>query len=279
MVLKRKTRLRAYVAGGRRPWSAGYTESKFDFVKTVLSDEQLMGLFREEFSLSDSYGHGFDERAVEYPWTLCRLPKGEGRLLDAGSVFNFEEIVEFPEFQNKQVTILTLAPESRSFWKRGISYQYGDLRELPFKDNWFDCICTLSTLGHVGMDCRLYTKEETRGEIGLDAKRAVKELMRVLKPGGRLLGSVVFGKRQLINWDGAPFAEQFDSELLRSLLDAFQPCQRLTTSFYRYTEKGWDVSTEKDCEGVEYFNIHEKDGFDDDNAAAARAVALIDVTK
>ena len=109
---------------------------------------------------------------------------------------------------------------------------------------------------------------------------AVKELLRVLRPGGRFLASVVFGKHQIIHWeDGSPFAEQFDGSLLADLLTAFPPCAQLSTVFYRYTADGWNVSTEQECQGLEYFNIHTAATIDPDNAAAARAVAMIEAVK
>ena len=271
---------RAYLLNGRVPWSCGYRETKFDCIRDVLANEQLMTLFREEAELPATFGYGLDERVVEYPWTLARLPEGEGRLLDAGSVFNFKEIVDQPIVAEKEMTILTLKPEGDAFWERGISYQFADLRELLFRDNWFDTVVSLSTLGHVGMDCRIYTGKTSRSEtIGLEAEKAVSELMRVLKPGGRLLVSVVYGKHQLIEWDGSPFAEQFDKVLLADLQKAFQPCASISTSFYQYTAEGWNVCSQEECGDVEYFNVHTAKGPDADLAAAARAVALIDVRK
>lgn len=276
---KREADISAYIKGGRKPWSRGYKLSKFDFIKNVLNNVVLTAKFGVQETLPDGYGYGYDERVVEYPWTLSRLSLDEGKLLDAGSVFNFREILEDPRFSGKKVTIFTLAPESKAFWEKGISYHYGDLRQLPFRDNWFDEICSLSTLGHVGMDNRMYTKSATVGEIGLEAERAVQELIRVLRPGGIFLASVVFGKHQLIEWNGSPFAEQFDSALLKDLLKVFSPCASVSTSFYKYTGRGWNVSTEQECQGLEYFNIHTTTTFDLDNAAAARAVALIEAVK
>jgi len=271
--------VKAYIKGGRKPWSRGYNLSKFDFVTNVLNNDELMAKFGAQQVLPDGYGYGYDERVVEYPWTLSRLSADSSKFLDAGSVFNFREIVEHPKFSGKHVTIFTLAPEKHAFWEKGISYCYGDLRQLPFRDNWFDEICTISTLGHVGMDNRIYTKKEGSGQIGLEAEKAVKELIRVLRPGGKILASVVFGKHQLIEWNGSPFAEQFDSILLKSLLRVFSSCSSVSVSFYIYTKNGWNISTEEECQGVEYFNIHTTALFDPDNAAAARAVALIEVVK
>jgi len=276
---KRRVLIKAYIKGGRKPWSRGYKLSKFNFIRSVLNDDGLIAKFRTLESLPDGYGYGYDERVVEYPWVLSRLSEREGKLLDAGSVFNFREIIEDSRLSGKDLTIITLTPENRAFWEKGISYLYCDLRELPFRDNWFDEIVSISTLEHVGMDNRMYTRDTTCEKVGLDAKGAAQELIRVLKPGGKFLASVGFGKHQLIEWDGSPFAEQFDSPMLGDLLKEFEACENVSTSFYKYTQNGWNISTEQQCQGLEYFNIHTATSFDSDNAAAARAVALIEVIK
>jgi SAM-dependent methyltransferase len=276
---RRQADVRAYIRGGRKPWSRGYNLSKFDFIQDVLNDPGLMGKFRSLERLPDGYGYGYDERVVEYPWTLSRLSVEGGKLLDAGSILNFGQIIEDRRVSSKTLTILTLAPEGQCFWQRGISYHYGDLRELPFRDDLFDEVCSISTLGHVGMDNRMYIGGNEIGKIGLEAEKAVEELIRVLRPGGKFLGSVVFGKHQLIEWDGTTFAEQFDSLLLGDLLRSFSSCAVVSTYFYKYTENGWNVSTEEGCQGLEYFNIHTASSLDPDYAAAARAVALIEVVK
>ncbi|MBN1392863.1 MAG: methyltransferase domain-containing protein [Sedimentisphaerales bacterium] len=276
---QRQSDIEAYLKGGRKPWSRGYKASKFDFIQTALKDDALVEKFRCAELLPKGYGYGYDERVVEYPWVLPRLSEGKSKLLDAGSAFNFPEIIESPKLAGKDITIFTLAPESKAFWEKGISYHYGDLREMPFKDGWFDEVVSISTLEHVGMNNRMYTGENSSERIVLEAKQAARELIRVLRAGGKFLASVEFGKRQLIEWDGAPFAEQFDSLLLEDLLTVFSSCGSVLKSFYKYTGDGWNLSTEQDCQGVKYFNIHTAKSYDSDNAAAARAVVLIEVIK
>ena len=277
---KRELDIRLYIKRGRKPWSRGYQASKFEHVEKILNNDEMISKFQDLKALPEGYGYGYDERVVEYPWTLSRLSDSNSKLLDAGSVFNFREIVDHPKVDSKDFTIFTLAPESHSFWQRGISYHYGDLRELPFKDEWFDEIISISTLGHVGMDNRLYTGQAEQGKIGLEAERAVTELLRVLRPGGKFMISVVFGKHQLIEWsDGSVFAEQFDSSLLKDLLGVFSSCTSVAVNFYKYTKNGWNIATEEECRDLEYFNIHTAKTIDSDNAAAARAVALIEVVK
>lgn len=277
---KRLEEIAMYEKDGRRPWSRGYLASRFALVGSTLADAGLMDLFRNSRPLPEGFGHGYDERVAEYPWVLSRLAPGGGRLLDAGSCFNFPEIIDRPEVRDKDCTIFTLAPEGNCFWNRGISYQFGDLRNMPFRDAWFDEIISISTLGHVGMDNRLYTKGHQAGKVGLEAEQAVSELVRVLRPGGKLYVSVVYGKHQLIRWhDGSVFAEQFDQALLGDLVRAFGGCSSVKASIYGYTEKGWNVSSLEGSADVEYYNIHTAQGYDPDNAAAARAVAFIEAVK
>jgi SAM-dependent methyltransferase len=276
---RRRADIKAYLEGGRKPWSRGYSPSKFDFIKAALGNDALIGKFKHSDILPKGYGYGYDERVIEYPWVLSRLSEEKSRLLDAGSVFNFQEIIETSKLACKDITIFTLAPENKAFWQRGISYHYGDLRQLPFKDNWFDEVVSISTLEHVGMDNRMYTRQSSSEQIVLEAKQAVKELIRVLRAGGKLLASVEFGKHQLIEWNGTPFAEQFDSSMLKNLLIEFESCANVLTSFYKYSSNGWNISTEKECQDAEYFNIHTAKSIAPDNAAAARAVVLIEVIK
>lgn len=276
---RRQADIKAYIKGGKKPWSGGYSPSKFDFIKAALGNDALVEKFKHSDILPGGYGYGYDERVIEYPWVLSRLSDEKSRLLDAGSVFNFPEIIETPKLVGKDITIFTLAPENKAFWEKGISYHYGDLRQLPFKDNWFDEIVSISTLEHVGMDNRIYTKQNSSEQITMEAKQAVKELIRVLRVGGKFLASVEFGRHQLIEWNGAPFAEQFDSSMMEDLLTGFGSCASVLTSFYKYNSAGWNISTEKECRDAEYFNIHTAKSIAPDNAAAARAVVLIEVVK
>ena len=91
--IQRKRLLWAYVKKGRRPWSTGYTKYKEDFIKSSRNDDGVMRLFRENRPLPREYGKYLDERVVEYPWLFSRLAQAEGRVLDAGSMLNFDYIL------------------------------------------------------------------------------------------------------------------------------------------------------------------------------------------
>src|SRR5437879_7694562 len=125
--------LRAYLRD-RRPHTEGYTIYKEQLLRRTLRDGNLIDRFRDKRSLPPEFGVGIDERCVEYPWLISRLPVASGRLLDAGSTLNFALLLDLPALQNKMVHILTLAPERECFWQRGVSYIFHDVRDIPIRD-------------------------------------------------------------------------------------------------------------------------------------------------
>src|SRR6202521_3837783 len=113
--LRRAWKRWRFKRSGRRPWSSGYLEYKNHEIARWLQP----GAFAIP-SLPPGYGFRLDERIVEYPWLFSRLPAEPGALLDAGSVLNFDYLLDHALLQNKKLHICTLAPESECFWKRGI---------------------------------------------------------------------------------------------------------------------------------------------------------------
>ena len=99
------------------PWTPGYEGYKWQAITKVVYDENFASMIGTE-----RYGYRIDERIVELPWLLSKLPRGPQRLLDAGSALNFQPILKHPCIAEKKLVISTLAPESHSFWDRGISY-------------------------------------------------------------------------------------------------------------------------------------------------------------
>ena len=112
----------------------------------------------------------------------------------------------------------------------------------------------------------------------LDFNIAVNELKRVLKTGGRMFITIPFGRRQKIICGGTIFMQQFDRTLLASLKHTLTSCE-IVTKFYQYSQGGWNISNEDSCSNVAYFNIHKDRTFDNDFAAAARAVACLEIIK
>lgn len=236
--------IQAFEQGGRVPWTTGYREAKFRFLKDILQDPIILELFHKGRDLPANFGVGFDERCVEYPWVFAQITKSDRRILDAGSTFNFPEIISQPILAGRQLHILTLAPEEHCFWKQGVSYVFADLRELPYRDAFFDLVVCISTLEHVGMDNSLYGAATSPCLSSDSHWQALEELYRVVKPNGKILISVPFGRAE-----NHGFFQQFDSGFIQRLNGQYPEVE---TSFFRYSPSGWRRASLEECHDAIY---------------------------
>jgi SAM-dependent methyltransferase len=253
-----------------KPWSRGYSEYKTLYIQKILEKNGM-----DFNALPDRYGFRLDERVVEYPWFLSRLPRESGTLLDAGSVLNFRYVLSHPSLKAKKVFISTLAPERSCFWKQGISYVYEDLRNSCFRDEYFDWIASLSTIEHIGLDnTLLYTADASKKENqSASCLGAVKEFHRMLKPGGKLYLSVPFGKAVNRDW-----FQVFDGAMVDEIIRAFGPSQA-EEFYFKYEADGWKTSSREAAKDATCFDINVQKNYDADFAAFSRAVVCLELTK
>lgn len=271
-------RVQDYLSGDRRPWTGEYLAYKKHFIREVLEQSDIVRRMQANDTLPEGFGIGIDERCVEYPWVFAHARPQAARVLDAGSALNHDYLLGMEFWQGKQLTVSTLAPETQCHWRQGISYQFADLCDLPFKDAFFDEVICISTLEHVGMDNSFYLKQNPDSRT--DPARylsALAELKRVLKPGGQILLTVPFGK-----YANHQMFQQFDAEMLERVMDATKPATSKLDVF-AYSADGWQRSDVQSCKDHEYSHYalarKQQNGqqleMDDDNAAAARAVACL----
>ena len=281
-VVKRK-RLASYLKSDRRPWREGYYEYREQRLSEAVNDEALLNLFAENQPLPQGYGYRLDARIIEIPWVLSRGGKSSGRFLDAGSALNYDFVLISPALKDKQTTIVTLAPEGQAFWQLGVSYVFGDLRDLDFRDERFDSVACISTIEHIGMDNTMYAEDlevARRSDPG-EFVLAVKELRRVLKKGGSLFISFPFGRYENHGW-----FQQFDAALVDTLVAAFAP-SRHQEAIFQYHPDGWQRSNREACKDCEFFDVHTSKYADpnstieypSDYPAGERAVACLELVK
>jgi len=255
---------RIFLKHGRKPYARGYVAYR------QLQLQQYLDKALPDRELPEGWGLWLDERVVEYPWFLSRLPQAPGKLLDAGSVLNHDYVLSHRMLSNKTISILTLAPESQCHWHRGISYVYGDLRECCYRDDYFDWIVSISTLEHVGMNnTRFYTTDSSKNECRPDSHlKALLELRRILRVGGTLYLTLPYGRAQNRGW-----LQIFDADGVARLLDAFRPAS-LQRAYFRYTQSGWQYSLPDECRDARYFDQTQGENVRTEFAAAEAIVCL-----
>jgi len=259
-----------YVRTGMRPWRFGYIRYREKLIRSYID----LGAFSAD-RLPNSYGYRVDERIIEYPWLFSRLGEADRVILDAGSVLNHKWLIRSRALKNRRLFISNLAPERHIFVRDGVSYVFEDLRHSCFRDDLFDAIVSLSVIEHIGMDnTLLYTKDPSKNEkCADDYLVAVKEYRRMVRPGGRVFLSVPFGRGTNHVW-----YQDFDEGMIESLIETFEPAEH-GRWYFKYHPDGWRLSSAGDCAEVQSFDVHNSAGYDDDFAAAARAVCCIELVK
>lgn len=242
--LRARRRARRYARSARRVGDVGYAEFKVAQLEAVVRDRDLCARIATGGPLPEGFGRGLDERIVEYPWVLGRLPADARIVLDAGSTLNHGWLCTAPVLRDRRILVVTLAPEGRVDAPH-YSFLYNDLRDLWLRTACVEAVVCLSTLEHVGMDNSRYT--------GVSADRApashlqaFDELVRVLRPGGDLLITVPFGRTGDHGW-----LQVFTGPMIDALRTRF-PGHCLAESYYRASTTGWVTSTRAACEDAEF---------------------------
>jgi SAM-dependent methyltransferase len=171
--------------------------------------------------------------SVEFSYRLHEYRNFKGkRVLDVGAGNGY--VLEKYALEGALVSGVDVTPTAVELCRRRFEYRglQGDFRvapaeELPYPDATFDCICSMGVLHHVS-----------------DTPRAIAEIFRVMRPGGRLivmfyhrnsaqyqikyrLVSLLKGRsmQEMVNeFDGAgnPRGDVYSRRELAQLLQAFE---------------------------------------------------------
>ncbi len=199
--------------------------------------------------LPDHYGKGLPERAVEI--LMARLTYAPGKnVLDVGYANTMEchraMVAALPAPRH-----LTGIDIAAPVYDAGRYYEHmaqADITRTPYNDAAFDLIWCVSALEHFGMDNSVYTEEFSR-EPAMDAQ-AVREMLRILAPGGQILITVPYGK-----FEDHGSHKNYDRGHWQMLLDIARPAGRVTEWYFRHTHgHGWQQVPAEELQYVGYFD-------------------------
>ncbi len=163
---------------------------KDSLVKLLMGVDNRLHL-AGSIALQMPWVHNLSERIVEYPFVLRNLNLAQGGLvLDVGCGSSyFPPILASLGYQTYGIDVEDYPVETPNF-----KFVKTDVRRTGFPDAFFDRILVISTMEHIGIK-HFGTAAGSSGldDVGAD-RQAMRELVRILKPGGKILMTVPFGK-------------------------------------------------------------------------------------
>ena len=248
-------------------WTPEWSALRQRLLAESFTNRSLQRVFAEASNLPAGYGIAMDERVIEWPWVLANGVGGA--TLDAGSALNHAEVLAHFAPRLSDLHIVKLKPEAQAFTSARISYVFADLRELPYRDDLFDTVVSVSTLEHVGMKNDRYGVADENAEVpDEELARALVELRRVTRPGGQLLITVPYGRPDDFGW-----SRIFSRAMVERMVDVVDPVSAAVTVF-AYGADGWQVS-DLDAAADAVYREHTLEPDPADLAANARAVACL----
>ena len=204
----------------------------------------------------EPYGVNDTERCIEIPWTISCY-RGEKKVLDIGYA-NAEEryLKELSALNIPKLYGIDIVEKDIN----GIITIRGDIRKTNLPYNiFFDLVFCVSTIEHIGRDNTVYDKKYYENDDLGDLK-AIKEIHRITKKGGRIVLTAPYGKFHDYGW-----FIQYDDGRWNELIRASK-CKQLREDFFIY-KNGWYNSNKHELKDILYG--------DNDAPAAAGLVCVL----
>ncbi len=234
--------------------------SEVDRLNLLFDD--FLALERTVSALSELVDGWMSERAVEIPW-VARSYQDEGTVVEVGYAFAEPRyLIALRSLEIPDLILLDVNEDIHRIEMCGGRSVVADVRNAPFDDGSADLVLCISAIEHIGRANDAYG---TMGEVSSTRADidALIEMSRWLRPGGRVLLSVPFGKLEDHGW-----LTNYDDERLSSLVQASG--LSIVSEQYLELAGGW---VDRDRREIA------KRGYRSFGAPHAGAVALLELVK
>ena len=120
-------------------------------------------------------------------------------------------------------------------------FQRGDIREKHYTDAFFDCVCAVSSIEHIGLKGRYNViEDDLEGDV-----KAVREIAKILKPNGAFILTLPFGVKRLVR----PLERVYDSAAVDNLLTGWQ---RRDERYYVQDGGAWNPTSREAAQKEDY---------------------------
>jgi len=192
-------------------------------------------------------------RVIEYPFAVQKLGSAQGKkVLDIGCTSKWNVLPAMLAELGWEVYGIDI--REMKFRHPNFHFVGEDIRHTSFPNDFFDSVCAISTIEHIGLGGRFgVNKDDPQGDV-----KAVREVQRIIRPGGTFLVTVPYGQRALVH----PLHKVYDKAQLKELFGAWRTKQEI---YYARDEEGyWEIVTEEEAALV-------------DNKTSEEAIALLEL--
>lgn len=136
-------------------------------------------------------------RGVEYAFVTQTILKktgfygGQGNVLDVGCT-SAKNLLS-PILASLGYQVYGIDSRRFKFEHPNFHFTKHDARDMPFADNFFDYVYAVSTIEHVGLTAYHSADSDPEGDI-----KVMKEIARVIRPGGTLLVTLPYGQAAVL---------------------------------------------------------------------------------
>jgi len=178
----------------------------------IAIDYLLVGICEKSHGLEGAEGLMKSHYMLDYPWLFLHTPiTPKSKVLDAGCGRGVFQIFlankcELYTVDRRGFHIEEWSKEKEKQFNVKLNFSCQDLKNTNYEDNFFDHIVSCSSLEHNSFE---------------DAKLIFKELERILKPGGRIVFTLVAWREFKVLYGNAkdPIIMCYTDEKIKELIE------------------------------------------------------------